>query len=185
MTSPRYWKQLSNIEWRPLLYDENAPGIPLLLDLKARIEEELKPDLLLVDSRTGFTELGAISTVLFADVVVSLFVHNRENLEGTRSMLRSIQKSVRPPGSEGPVEIVGVLSRVPAVGGEGLVQAVLQFMNEPAEALADSLSLRLLHILPSDPNLELREQLLVGGLLGPADSPLLAAYLRLCVDLLG
>ena len=39
------------------------------------------------------------------------------------------------------------------------VQAVLQFMNEPAEALLDSLSLE--------------------------DSPLHAAYLRLCVHMLG
>ena len=39
------------------------------------------------------------------------------------------------------------------------MQAVLQFMNEPAEALLDSLSLE--------------------------DSPLHAAYLRLCVHMLG
>ena len=41
-----------------------------VLDLQARIEDEMYPDYLLVDARTGVTELGGLATTILADTVV-------------------------------------------------------------------------------------------------------------------
>ncbi len=44
-----YWRQLSAIDWHQLFFSENPTGIPLFLELRARIEKEFSPDFLLVE----------------------------------------------------------------------------------------------------------------------------------------
>jgi hypothetical protein len=61
--------------------------VQIFLDLKNRIMDELNPDFLLIDSRTGITEMGGVATTLLADKVISLVLPSRENLEGARAVL--------------------------------------------------------------------------------------------------
>ncbi|MBK7057004.1 MAG: hypothetical protein IPH52_18520 [Leptospiraceae bacterium] len=88
-----YWSNLSNINWTELLYKED--GILFLLDLKERIKNELNPDFLLIDSRTGITEIAGITISLLADHVTLLAVNNPENLFGCKQLLNSIQDPSR------------------------------------------------------------------------------------------
>ncbi len=52
--------------------------------LKVQIEEHYHPDYVLVDSRTGLTDVGGICTVHLADLLVIVSGLNEQNLEGTR-----------------------------------------------------------------------------------------------------
>src|SRR4029077_15758357 len=65
-----YWKALTPLLRQDLFTDPEGSGIAACLELKARIEEELKADFLLIDSRTGVTELAGVTTTLLADKVV-------------------------------------------------------------------------------------------------------------------
>src|SRR5271165_1643676 len=53
-----YWRRLARINWHDMVYSEGSRGIPFFLELKAKIETEFAPDYLLIDSRTGITEIG-------------------------------------------------------------------------------------------------------------------------------
>ena len=44
-------------------------------------------DFILVDSRTGVTDVGDICTVLLPDVLVLMFVTNFQNIEGIRNVM--------------------------------------------------------------------------------------------------
>jgi formylglycine-generating enzyme required for sulfatase activity len=179
--SPAYWRQLSRLNWHELFYSEEAPGVPLFLELQERIAREYAPDFLLIDSRTGITEVGGATTTLLADRVICLLLNNRENLDGSREVLRSLRRAPRLTG-QAPLEIWPVLSRIPEVGGEreaGLIREVRDFLCAEAEDLASTLTFPELFVLHSDPELQLREVLCIGAEAGPEESILLRDYLAL------
>jgi MinD-like ATPase involved in chromosome partitioning or flagellar assembly/thioredoxin-like negative regulator of GroEL len=109
--SGEYWKQLSSINWYELLY-ENQNGLAFLLDLKEKIRRELNPDYLLVDSRTGISEMSGITLSLLADDVVVFSANNEENLEGSKRIIRSISDPDRMVLNKSP-KVTFVLCRVP------------------------------------------------------------------------
>ncbi len=179
--SPVYWRQLAKLDWHALFYSDEAPGVPLFLELQERIAREQAPDFLLIDSRTGITEVGGATTTLLADKVICLLLNNRENLDGAREVLRSLRRAPRLPG-QAPIEIWPVLSRVPEVGGEleaGLVREVRDFLCAEAEDLTSTLNFPELFVLHNDRNLQLREVLVIGGGEGLEESALLRDYLAL------
>lgn len=187
VTRAEYWQRLAQINWHQLFYSSRPAGVPLFTDLKARIEREFAPDYLLIDSRTGITEMGGVATTLLPDVVVSLLLTNRENLEGAREVLRSINKTTRSRRLK-PVQIVPVIARVPVLGDssreDAIVGRVRTFMNAEAKSLGDTLSLSEFPILHSDPQVELEELVLVDGERNPDQSPLLRDYIRLFAQII-
>ena len=50
-------------------------------------------DVVLVDSRTGVTEMGGVCTYLLADAIVMLCAANHQNVEGTREVVRDFRSS--------------------------------------------------------------------------------------------
>jgi len=189
--SAEYWRRLAGIDWHRLFYltEEQEPeGVPVptgvhsFLELKTRIEAEYQPDFLLIDSRTGITEIGGVATTVLPDKVVCLLVNNQENLEGARAVLRSIRAGERLPRQEA-VQIVPVVARIPRTEEpeteKGILGNVREFLNEEAEELAHTLDVPEVFVLHSEPELELSESLRVGGEKSPDESPLLADYLRL------
>jgi MinD-like ATPase involved in chromosome partitioning or flagellar assembly len=88
-----YWQKLAQINWYDFLYRGDARGAIFFLDLKERIQRELQPDFLLIDSRTGITEIGGVATTILPEKVVCLLLHNQENLEGARAVLRSLPRA--------------------------------------------------------------------------------------------
>jgi formylglycine-generating enzyme required for sulfatase activity len=179
--SPSYWRQLGRLDWHTLFYSEEAPGVPLFLELQERIAQEYAPDFLLIDSRTGITEVGGATTTLLADGVICLLLNNRENLEGAREVLRSLRQTPRLPGQE-PLKIFPVLSRIPEVGGQqeaDLVREVREFLCAETEDLVSTLSFPELFVLHTEPELQLREVLSFGGGKEPDESLLLRDYLAL------
>jgi MinD-like ATPase involved in chromosome partitioning or flagellar assembly len=180
--SSEYWQKLARIDWHDLFYSEDAKGIPFFLELKAQIQEELAPDYLLIDARTGITEVGGVATTLLADTVVCLLLNTRENLEGAREVLRGIQRAPRLPG-QAPVHIIPVVARLPELEDrkeeERILEEVRMFLCEEATDLVSTLSVEEVLVIHADPDLQLREFLRVGGAQGPEESVLLRDYLPL------
>jgi len=177
-----YWSKLSRIDWHDLFYSKGANGVQIFLDLKNRVEDELKPDFLLVDSGTGITEKGGVATTLLADKVIALVLPSRENLEGARAVFQSLRRSRRDTGA-GDLEIMVALSRLPQMaderGEQDWIERIRTLLNEEAEDLKDTLSCSEVFVLHSEEALEVRESLRVGSGVSPDDSVLLRDYLRL------
>ena len=186
VSSSTYWRRLARISWHDMFYSESAPGIPLFLELKNRIEEEFKPDFLLIDSRTGITEVGGVATCVLPDKLVCLVMKNRENLDGAREVLRSIKNAPRLPGQP-DIEILPVLTRIPEVSisrEEMLLAEVRDFLNQNASDLSKTLTIDNIFVLHSEIDLELKEAIRVGGEKTAEQSPLLRDYLRIFSRLL-
>lgn len=184
--SAAYWRKLAQVSFHDLFYAEGARGIPFFLELKARIAAEYEPDYLLIDARTGITELGGVATTLLPDRVICLLANNPENLEGARAVLRSIRRTPRLPGRP-PVEILPVVARIPKPADERVEEALLDrvraFLNEPADDLTDTLDVPEIFVLHSEPELQITEALRVGGDKTPDESLLLRDYLRLFMQM--
>ena len=70
-------------------------------------------DVVLVDSRTGVTEMGGVCAYQLADVVVLLCAPNYQNLEGTRDVVQDfISPGVMGLRRGRPLEIVAVPARI-------------------------------------------------------------------------
>lgn len=86
----KYADLMNSINWMEL-YDKRD-GYLLLEDLKAQWKSYLKPDYVLIDSRTGHTDEGGICTRQLPDAVVCLFFPNRQNLIGLTRVVNRIRK---------------------------------------------------------------------------------------------
>jgi len=159
--SPNYFQDLERLQLDRRLEDGSA--IEALLDLQDRLSKDLEADWLLADARTGITPTNAVTTNVLADTVVVLSLELAEQLEGTRSLLRSLQPltSLR---SEEPLDLHMVLSRVPPLpsdigiyGGseadEARVERIRVFMNEPAQPLRRTLRIEQIHLVHTDAQL--------------------------------
>ncbi|MBF0138491.1 MAG: AAA family ATPase [Magnetococcus sp. DMHC-1] len=178
-----YWRKLAVINWHTLFYAEPAPpGIPLFEELRLWIQHDYAPDFLLIDSRTGITEIGGVAATVMADMVVCLLINNPENLEGVRAIMRSIRKAPRLEDREA-VEILPVLTRIPKDADVSIENKILDHvrlvLNEEAYELADTLNVQEIYILHSEPSLQIQEVLAMDGDAKPENSPLLQDYLRL------
>jgi MinD-like ATPase involved in chromosome partitioning or flagellar assembly len=109
--SSDYWKKLSSINWYNLIY-ENPNGLAFFLNLKETIKNDLKPDFLLIDSRTGISEMSGITLSLLADEIVVVAANNKENLGGANRIIKSINNPINNILGKIP-NISFVLSRIP------------------------------------------------------------------------
>jgi hypothetical protein len=130
--SAEYWRALTNLSRRALLGDSDGEAsLAGLLELKARAQDELEADVLLIDARTGITELGGIATTILPDKVVCLLLDNQESLMGARTVIRSFAHAARLHDQQ-PIEVVPVLSRV-SKPTPALKERVLEFLNGDRE----------------------------------------------------
>lgn len=173
-----YWRLLSKINWHEMFYGARPIGAPFFLELKEEIRKTFDPDFFLIDARTGLTEMGGIATTLLPDTVVCLTLASLEHLDGLRAVMNGIRNTTNNRGNA--VKLVPILSRFPAKREEGeAVEETLAFLNTPIKAGGEGLDLDELVTLHAEPFLDEREQLLVGGKIGPNELPLLRDYLKL------
>jgi tetratricopeptide (TPR) repeat protein/MinD-like ATPase involved in chromosome partitioning or flagellar assembly len=158
-----YWHKLSKINWSSLFYKEESEGLSFFLDLKERIKKEIKPDFLLIDSRTGITDIAGITLRILANQVVILAANNEENKEGSIRIIKSLLNKENALFNETP-KINFVLTRLP-------------FTNSPQDKLKETrLKIQMidqlkrnfpdvdipLTVIRSDRRLEENEQQLIG-----------------------
>ncbi|MEA5562086.1 ParA family protein [Planktothrix agardhii] len=79
------------------------------------IQEQLKPDIILVDSRTGINEWGALSLLQAADEAIIFLFPNEQNRQGIDLLLKSLN-------SFGKLSINFVFSPVPDLSDTGMAK---------------------------------------------------------------
>jgi tetratricopeptide (TPR) repeat protein len=80
---------LSRLDWKH--FYKQQEGFLFVENLKSTIESKYAPDYVLVDSRTGLTDVSGICTLQFPNLVVLLFNLNNQNVQGVSKIYRSIR----------------------------------------------------------------------------------------------
>jgi cellulose biosynthesis protein BcsQ len=79
---------------------------------RLRDEWNREYDFVLIDSRTGITDIGGICTIALPDMIVPVFTANHQNLDGVVDTLRRAQRGRQALGYDRPPALVlPVLSR--------------------------------------------------------------------------
>ncbi len=110
-----YAANFNQIDWGAL-YEEHD-GYLLFEDLKEQWNQVVKPDYVLIDSRTGHTDTGGICTRQLPDAVVVLFFPNEQNLRGLTRVVRDIRAEAAEPRNKS-IELHFVMSNVPDLDDE-------------------------------------------------------------------
>jgi hypothetical protein len=180
-----YWAVLKQLGEVVRFDDPSGQGLMPLLDLHARIRDELKPDYLLIDARTGVTELGGLATTILADTVVCMFVPNQESLDGTLMVAEALKAAPRLKGQR-PIRVLPVLARTtserPAEGpfAEG-VKRLLE-LGAGVVSRANKKEPKLFE-LPHDVMHGAADRIVAGEKTASAFSPLYKSYLELFREL--
>lgn len=142
-----YANTFAQIDWGTLY--EKYDGYLLFEDLKEQWKVSLEPDYVLIDSRTGHTDIGGICTRQLPDSVVILFFPNAQNLRGLTKIVQDIRSESRQPRAKS-IDLHYVMSNVPDLDDEdkileesiGSFRKNLGFIGEPMMVHRyDSLSL--------------------------------------------
>lgn len=128
-----YADRLHHIDWNSF-YDTGIAQ-PFIANWKKAIERAYKPDYVLIDSRTGLTDIGGVCTLHFPDIVVLLFALNRQNLNGTAGVRQAI---MQVQGRE-PIQIVTVASPLPNQSRDSSNQ-LSERLNEAERVLGTDLN---------------------------------------------
>ena len=101
---PSYDVRVSTFDWEA--FYRKLGGAAFLDRLRAHLREEY--DYVLIDSRAGLSDAGAVSTVALPDTLVVCFMLNPQIMEGCAATARSIVEQRRGD----PIRIVPVPTRV-------------------------------------------------------------------------
>ncbi len=107
-----YSAKLNELDWSAIFSDQRD-GVAFFQLFLARIKQELSPDVVVIDSRTGFSEIGGLCTQQLADETVILSSLSRESMKMTRHLARVIRESQISTSLNKEVETKVVVSRVP------------------------------------------------------------------------
>jgi tetratricopeptide (TPR) repeat protein len=192
--SREYMKAMRKLQEGPLAGDAED-AITSLLMLREAVMQQLSPDLLLLDARTGITTTNAITTRVLADDVVALTLNTPEQLDGTRAVLRSLVP-LKKPGEDTPLGLYVVLSRMPSKPPEAgpyewtdderaAIGKVSDFLTEPAVPLPTTLTAPRVLLLHNDTDVAKNERILLGRSNALESTTLHVDYLRVAYELLG
>ena len=122
-----YSEALAGINWNELY--ERQDGYLFFEDTKLQWKESIKPDYVLIDSRTGHTDVGGICTRQLADAVVLLFTPNEQNELGLRDVCHDIRAEEKANGRSITMHLV--MSNVSRLDDEvGILRRrVRRFLN--------------------------------------------------------
>ena len=112
--APKYYRNLAALQWEPFL-DEKA-GLAFCLDFPRRVEETFGADVLVIDSRTGLTEVGGLCTQALPDTVLLFTCASPESLAGTKRIYSRISNSPivkNRLGGRDKVDLRIVIARTP------------------------------------------------------------------------
>ena len=128
-----YHRALMNLDWQRLYKD--GDGFLLFEDTKKgwEIEEKLKVDYVLIDSRTGETDVLGICTRQLPDSVVLMFTPNEQNLAGLEGVCKVIRRE-ETEGLKKKIRLHFVAANVPDLDDEkGILHRQMQAFRERLE----------------------------------------------------
>lgn len=118
------------IDWKDLY--ANRDGYLLFEDMKGQWEQQIQPDYVFIDSRTGYSDTSGICTRHLPDAVVILFFPNDQNLRGISKVVEGIRGEAKTM-REKHIELHFVMSNVPFLDDED--EIILDFRNRFSEEL--------------------------------------------------
>jgi tetratricopeptide (TPR) repeat protein len=130
MNDDEYARRLNEINWGRL-YDE-LDGFLMFEDLRAQWKASLDADYVLIDSRTGHTDIGGICTRQLPDAVAFFFFPNEQNLRGLQPVVSSIRRENErrerstETGDNQPIAMHFIMSNVPDLDDEQEILAGMQ-----------------------------------------------------------
>lgn len=146
----QYNRDRARINWADL-YDK-YDGERFIDNWKCDVEKTYAPDYVLIDSRTGLTDVAGICTLHFPQLVVLLYALNDQNIDGIAGVARAISRveNSRPP------QLLTVATPVPPMPKErtGLLQERLDYA-------AKQLGIQPHRQIHYDGRVPLKEQILV------------------------
>lgn len=110
-----YHKRFRSVDWEDLYSTQH--GFLLFEDLKAQWERVLQMDYVLIDSRTGHTDVAGICTRQMPNAVVTLFFPNEQNRRGLVSIIPQIRAEAKGPLKK-KIDLHFVMSNVPDLDDE-------------------------------------------------------------------
>ncbi|KZM48272.1 AAA family ATPase [Labrenzia sp. OB1] len=118
-----YGMKLSSIDWQDLY--QTRSGFLLFEDLKQQISDDDRGfDYVLIDSRTGHTDVGGICTRQLADAIAFMFFPNKQNISGLNSIVNEIRSD--PYVEDKQIELFFCPSNVPDLDDEdGILKCML------------------------------------------------------------
>ena len=166
--SETYATDLAKLDWQALY--AFGFGFELMEHLRDEIERTYKPDIVLVDSRTGLHGIGSITVQHIPDLVVIVFGLNLQNLYGVCQILDGIRKN--PYKAHTGRDIKSILAASPVYDEDsGLARDAIRRAEKVLDRKID-------FKIPFSPQMAFEERLWP---LDPNDAPetLLKRYARL------
>jgi tetratricopeptide (TPR) repeat protein len=126
-----YAARLNAIDWQDLY--ANRSGFLMFEDLKAQWRQAIPggPHYVLIDSRTGHTDIGGICTRQLPDAVAVMFFPNEQNLRGLVKVVGDVRAERETPRRKG-IKLHFVASNVPDLDDE---ESILQRQLERSREL--------------------------------------------------
>lgn len=127
-SSKAYAKIFNQIDWDSLY--RRHDGYLLFEDLKLQWERVIKPDYVLIDSQTGYTDVSGICTRQLPNAVVALYFPNDQNLRGLINVVKDIRNEKHRSRGKN-IELHFVMSNVPDLDDEDQIIAdkIKKFRN--------------------------------------------------------
>ena len=127
-SSKAYTTNLNQIDWDSLY--RRHDGYLLFEDLKLQWERVIEPDYVLIDSRTGYTDVSGICTRQLPNAVVALFFPNEQNLRGLVNVVKDIRNEKNRSRNKN-IDLHFVMSNVPDLDDEDKILAdkIRKFRN--------------------------------------------------------
>jgi MinD-like ATPase involved in chromosome partitioning or flagellar assembly len=119
-SNDQYDTRFKSIDWRELY--ENRDGYLLFEDAKAQWDQLLKPDYVLIDSRTGHTDVSGICTRQLPDSVLLFFMPTEQNRRGLETVVRQIRRESDTNRRE-RIKLHFIMSNVPDLDDEKSILA--------------------------------------------------------------
>ena len=110
-----YGDRLNTIDWHELYSIRD--GYVMFEDLRAQWKE-IGFDYVLLDSRTGYTDVGGICTRHLPDAVVTMFRPDDQSLRGIKEIVGSIREEKPTPRRDGLIELHFVMAAIPDADDE-------------------------------------------------------------------
>lgn len=158
-----YWRHLASEEWRRQLRSYFEPRAPLSyfeLLIKGIGEMDPSPDYLLIDNRSGFTEVTALGALILPQKTVCLFGNDPENVDGMRFLLDRME-AVRAGLniSTASPQAMLVMSRIPLFVRNDENDANINSLREYFDLDHRSTCDKEINLIHSDPEIEARFRL--------------------------
>jgi MinD-like ATPase involved in chromosome partitioning or flagellar assembly len=118
-----YIHRLADLDMRSFYRSENNPVKQLIEDIKTQLE----PDVILVDARPGFNDIGAIALFDLADTAIICFSPTDQSFQGLRWVVRAIIKQKK---YQGKPDVRFLLTPLPALTKEEYNTYIIQIVED-------------------------------------------------------